>query len=98
MPRPRNPVATAPKLGGQAACNYTVRLPLELALKIEDRLHEQMRNNILSTGSRAEASVASLFRAALEHYLACPHAQPAVQPKRGRPRKDEVAKAPKTKA
>jgi hypothetical protein len=43
-----------------------------------------MRKNLLSTGSRAEASVASLFRAALEHYLACPDAQPMIPSRRGR--------------
>lgn len=97
MPRPRNPEAVPPTLGGKEACNYTVRLPLSLALAIEDRLHEEMRRNLLTTGSRAEASVAGLFRAALEHYLECPHAQPMVPSKRGRKPKaaGAAAKAPR---
>ena len=100
MPRPRNPEGPAVRLGGQAAVNFTIRLPLDLALKIEDRLHEQMRRNMMETGSRAEASVGSLFRAALEHYLACPEADtPVPAAKRGRPRKSaEVSPAPKAPA
>ena len=100
MPRPRNPNVSPPKIGGQAACNYSVRLPLDLALRIEDFLHAEMRKNLLSTGSRAEASVASLFRAALEHYLDCPHAQPVQPVRRGRPPKAKGAEvsAPKVPA
>lgn len=87
MPRPRNPEAKAPTLGGEKAVNFTVRLPLKLALQIEDYLHAEMKRNLVETGSRAEASVASLFRAALEHYLECPQAKRVEKPKRGRPSK-----------
>lgn len=91
MPRPRNPDAKPLLLGGEKAVNFTIRLPLSLALLIEDSLHEQMRKNMVETGSRSDASVASFFRAAVEHYLECPHASPAPKSRRGRPPKDRSA-------
>jgi len=91
MPRPRNPETKAPTLGGEKAVNFTVRLPLKLALQIEDHLHAEMKRNLIETGSRADASVASLFRLALEHYLECPQAKPAVKPKQGQPSKKTKA-------
>jgi len=87
MPKPRNPDAKPLTLGGERAVNFTIRLPISLALEIEDHLHAEMRRNLMETGSRAEASVAGLFRAALEHYMACPNAEFAEKPKRGRPPK-----------
>ena len=87
MPRPRNPDAKPLLLAGERACNFTVRLPIGLALKIEDHLHAEMRRNIIQKGSRAEASVASLFRAAIEHYLECPQATSAEIPRSRRPPK-----------
>lgn len=96
MPRPKNPDAKPLLLGGEKAVNFTVRLPLSTALAAEDYLHDQMRRNMMETGSRAEASVASLFRAAIEHYLECPHAVPAPKARRGRPPKGSAEVAPKT--
>ena len=87
MPKPRNPDAKPLTLGGERAVNFTIRLPISLALEIEDHLHAEMRRNLVETGSRAEASVASLFRAAIEHYMACPDAEFVKKPRRGRPPK-----------
>jgi hypothetical protein len=95
MPRPKNPDTKPLLLAGEKAVNFSVRLPLDLALRIEDYLHQQMRRNMVETGSRAEASVASLFRGAIEHYLECPKATPVEVVRRGRPRKDAEV-TPKT--
>jgi len=97
MPRPKNPDAKPLLLGGEKAVNFTCRLPLPLAVQIEERLHQQMLKNMMETGSRAEASIASFFRSAVEHYLECPHAAPAPKARRGRPPKgsaEVVHKAP----
>ena len=87
MPLPRNPDARLLTLGGERAVNFTIRLPLSLALRVEDHLHSLMRKNLVETGSRAEASVASLFRAAIEHYMVCPETMLIERPRRGRPPK-----------
>jgi len=97
MPKPRNPDAKPLTLGGERAVNFTIRLPISIALQIEDHLHAEMRRNLVETGSRAEASVASLFRAALEHYMACPNAKVAEKPKRGRTPKVAVDATKKAK-
>ena len=62
-------------LSGQKAVNFTVRLPLDLALRIEDYLHEEMKRNLIQSGSRAEASIANMFREAIVHFLECPNSK-----------------------